>query len=380
MLNNAVSPQSLIRFFARVVAAWDTSVTAPHEMVTMKSHAAQEAKISYRSDRESHAADAGRRDAEAARSLTSEAILGQAVRREYIPHHPQASIRVLTHDFPSEICGWGAHPEYEIHLITKTRGSFIAGDHIGTFAPGHVSLIGPNLPHDWVSDLDEGQVAVDRDAVIQFSDEWIRGVMGLIPELAEVSEMLQRSTRGLVFSGATAWRGAETILACVHSHGTEQIGHLLKLLALFAHAPTDEYELVASEWMGRPTDAASRDAGEAGLSYIFDNLTGDIRLSTAARLAYMSEPTFSKYFKTATGMTFSSMVKKLRIAYARRLLDTTEDSVAQVAALSGYNNMANFNRQFLAEVGTTPTAYRRLESDQKPPPEVFSLNRRAPSP
>jgi transcriptional regulator GlxA family with amidase domain len=74
------------------------------------------------------------------------------------------------------------------------------------------------------------------------------------------------------------------------------------------------------------------------------------------------------------------MVKKLRIAYARRLLDTTEDSVAQVAAMSGYNNMANFNRQFLAEVGTTPTAYRRLESDQKPPPEVFSLNRRAPSP
>jgi AraC-like DNA-binding protein len=41
--------------------------------------------------------------------------------------------------------------------------------------------------------------------------------------------------------------------------------------------------------------------------------------------------------------------------------------------------MANFNRQFLAEVGTTPTAYRRLESDQKPPPELFSLGRRAPS-
>jgi AraC-like DNA-binding protein len=129
--------------------------------------------------------------------------------------------------------------------------------------------------------------------------------------------------------------------------------------------------------MGRPTDAASRDAGEAGLSYIFDNLTGDIRLSTAARLAYMSEPTFSKYFKTATGMTFSSMVKKLRIAYARRLLDTTEDSIGQVATQSGYSNLANFNRQFLAEVGMTPTAYRRLVLAQKPPHQVFSLNTRA---
>src|SRR5664279_3975803 len=76
-----------------------------------------------------------------------------APRREVIPKHPQHSIRTLTHDFPSEICGWNAHPEYEIHLITKTHGSFIAGDHIGTFSPGHVSILGPNLPHDWVSDL-----------------------------------------------------------------------------------------------------------------------------------------------------------------------------------------------------------------------------------
>ena len=330
----------------------------------------------------SHGADAGRsREAQGAHDAHDAAPgpPGPTLRREVIPPHPQASVRVLTHDFPSEICGWGYHPEYEIHLITKTRGSFIAGDHIGTFAPGHVSLMGPNLPHDWVSDLADGQVAQDRDAVIQFTDEWIRGAMEHLPELSELSEMLNRSTRGLVFSGATAWRAAETILACVHSAGVERLAQLFKVLALFAHAPADEYEVVASEWMGRPTDHTARDAGEAGLSYIFENLTGDIRLSTAARLAYMSEPTFSKYFKAATGTTFSSMVKKLRIAYARRLLDTTEHSVAHVATMSGYRNMANFNRQFLAEVGTTPTAYRRLDSGQKPPPEVFSLGLRAPS-
>jgi AraC-like DNA-binding protein len=240
-----------------------------------------------------------------------------------------------------------------------------------------VSIVGPNLPHDWVSDLPEGQVAVDRDAVIQFTDEWIRGAMQLLPELGEAADMLDRSTRGLVFSGATAWRAAETILACVHSSGVEQLGHLFRLLALFTHAPPEDYAVVASEWMGRPTDAGSREAVEAGLSYIFENLTGDIRLSTAAHLAYMSEPTFSKYFKAATGMTFSNMVKKLRIAHARRLLDTTDNSVAQVASMSGYNNMANFNRQFLAETGTTPSKYRRLESAEKPPPELFSLGRRA---
>ncbi len=301
----------------------------------------------------------------------------QLLRREVIPPHPQQSVRVLTHDFPSEICGWGFHPEYEIHLITKTHGSFIAGDHIGTFAPGHVSIVGPNLPHDWVSDLRPGEVAVDRDAVIQFTDEWVRRCMQVIPELSEVDPMLRRSTRGIVFSGATAWRAAETILDVVSSSGTRRVARLFALLGLLAAAPEEDYEVVASEWMGDPTDRNARTAVEAGLGYIFDNLTGDIRLATAARLAYMSEPTFSKYFKAATGMTFSAMVKKLRVAQAQRLLDTTGKTVAQVAAASGYRNMANFNRQFLDEVGMTPTAYRRLEPSQKPPPKVLSLGRRA---
>ncbi len=333
--------------------------------------------ISYRSGPDS-ASGPALPGAPPPRDALAHDALPLAPRREIIPPHPQQSIRALTHDFPSEICGWGSHPEYEIHLITKSHGSFIAGDHIGTFGPGQVSLMGPNLPHDWVSDLPEGQVAVDRDAVIQFTDEWVRGAMTVLPELGEVSDMLQRASRGIVFSGATAWRAAEPILACVHTRGVEQMAHLFKVLALFAQAPPEEYELLASEWLGKPPDASSREAVEAGLTYIFENLTGDIRLSTAAHLAYMSEPTFSKYFKAATGMTFSNMVKKLRIAHARRLLDTTDHSVAQVASMSGYNNMANFNRQFLGEVGTTPTKYRRLESTEKPPPELFSLGLRAP--
>ena len=298
-------------------------------------------------------------------------------RLEIIPPHPQHSIRALTHDFPSEICGWGSHAEYEIHLITKTHGSFIAGDHIGTFVPGHVSIIGPNLPHDWVSDLDPEVIASNRDAVVQFTDEWIRRCQELMPELLELNDMLELSRRGIVFSGATAWRAAEVVMLVINSTGAEQIANLFRLLSMFAHAPEEEREVVASEWMGRPADADARSAVEAGLTYIFENLTGDIRLSTAAQLAYMSEPTFSKYFKRAAGMTFSNMVKKLRIAHARRLLDSTDHAVTQVAAMSGYHNMANFNRQFLSEVGTTPTNYRRMDNSEKPPSEVFSLNTKA---
>lgn len=302
---------------------------------------------------------------------------GKPVQREIIPKDPLRSFRCLIHDFPAEICGWGAHPEYEIHHIQRSSGTFIAGDYVGTFEPGHISIMGPRLPHDWVSDLQPGEVVEDRDVLVQFTDEWIRDCMRIMPELRSLNAMLTRSTRGLVFGGETAMNAARELLALNNTTGPEQLAHLFTLLGILSSAPEDEYQMLASEWIGRQEDETANAAVEAGIAYIFDNLNGDIRLSTAAQLAYMSEPTFSKYFKKACGMTFSNMVKKLRIANARQLLDTTDMSVAQVAASSGYRNMANFNRQFQEELGMTPSAYRKLELSQKPPSETLSLGIKA---
>ena len=87
---------------------------------------------------------------------------------EVIPPHPSKSFRWLEHDYPSEIARWQYHPEIEIHLIRKSSGSLIAGDYIGAFEPGQVSIMGSNLPHDWMSDLQPGEVFVNRDALVQF--------------------------------------------------------------------------------------------------------------------------------------------------------------------------------------------------------------------
>lgn len=299
------------------------------------------------------------------------------MRREIIVPDPQRSFRTLIHDFPSEICGWGAHPEYEIHLIQYSTGSVIAGDYVGSFGPGHLSMMGPMLPHDWVSDLAPGDVVNDRDVLVQFTDEWARSCMSLMPELQRLDVLLKRSRRGVVFSGRTAVEGARHLKDVATSSGPSQVAHMFALLGVLTEAPQDEAEPMASQWMGMSQDEAANAAVEAGLQYIFDNLTGDIRLATAAQLAYMSEPTFSKYFKRVTGMTFSSLVKRLRIAHARRLLDTTNMPVASVATASGYNNMANFNRQFLSEIGMTPSQYRRLDAEEKPQSAPLSLGLRA---
>lgn len=286
--------------------------------------------------------------------------------REVIAVDPLRSFRSFVHDFPSDVCGWASHPEYEIHLIQKSSGSVIAGDYVGTFEPGHVAMMGPHLPHDWVSDLAPGEVVVERDTVVQFTDDWVRGCMQLMPELDRLDRLLQASRRGLEFHGTTAVRARAMIVELVHSTGPAHVARMFELLGVLADAPAPDCLPLASTWFGTSDSSVANQAVEAGLDHIFDNLTGDVRLSTAASLAHMSEPTFSKYFKRASGVTFSNMVKRLRVAHARRLLDTTDESTASIARASGYNNMSNFNRQFLAEVGMTPTAYRRLEPSERP--------------
>ena len=62
------------------------------------------------------------------------------------------SIRYLEHGWPSDLCRWHSHREFELHLIVATRGKAFVGDYIGEFRPGSLFLTGPYLPHNWVTD------------------------------------------------------------------------------------------------------------------------------------------------------------------------------------------------------------------------------------
>ena len=307
----------------------------------------------------------------------AESMLEKEPVREVIPPHPSLSFRWLEHDYPSEIAKWQYHPEFEIHLIRKSTGSFIAGDYIGPFEPGQVSLMGSNLPHDWMSDIKSGEFFENRDVVIQFDWDWIERCITAIPEFAGVRKILQESSRGIVFTGKTRERAELLIERMAKASDFGRVRFLFELLELFASTPKKEKVFLAQEIFKTDSSDEGRLAVESGIAYIFKNLTKEIRMSEAAKLAHMSEPTFSKYFKKASGFTFSDMVKKLRIAHSCRLLDQTKDSVAEICENVGYTNLANFNRQFLAEVGMTPTAYRKLPLDKKPALQLLSLGLKA---
>ncbi|WP_081801571.1 AraC family transcriptional regulator [Arthrobacter sp. 9MFCol3.1] len=296
---------------------------------------------------------------DSAAARLAERLLGMRANREVIPEDPHHSVRWHQHDYPSPEARWNYHPEYEIHLIRKGTGKFIVGDHIGTFEAGHVSLVGSGLPHDWVSDLESGEILENRDAIIQFDGKWVEQAASIVPEMAEVRPLLEQSARGIEFLGGSA----ETAAACIEAMGTStglaRLQHLFELLATLARAPEVERRYLAEEWFRPQLDGQAAAVVDIVLEYVFSNHSGSVKMSEAAALVGMSEPTFSKYFKRATGQNFSDLVRKLRLAHARRLLEQSDKPISDICYEVGFSNLSNFNRHFLNDAGETPRQYRQ---------------------
>ena len=265
-------------------------------------------------------------------------------------------VRCLAHGFPTPLARWHFHDEYELHLIIATSGKAFVGDWIGPFQPGHLVLCGPRLPHNWISlDLPEGGVAI-RDLVIQFPHEPIAHAAEMIPELAELMPLLERARHGIEFFGLSE-RAHAHWLSVKHAHGMQRLAAFCNFLADLARCT--DYRLLSNVQMQGEDD----DTELEQINVIVDRIAGDLAkpLSAADAAAElgMSESRFSRFFRRATGNTFTDFVNRVRVNRACQLLMETDRLVTHICYEVGFNNVANFNRRFLEIKGVTPTEFRR---------------------
>ncbi|HVR51721.1 MAG TPA: AraC family transcriptional regulator [Pseudorhodoferax sp.] len=264
-------------------------------------------------------------------------------------------VRCLAHGFPTPLARWHFHDEYELHLITCTSGKAFVGDWIGQFEPGHLVLCGPRLPHNWIS-LDAGGGVAERDLVIQFEHAPLERAAHELPELREVMALLQRARHGIEFFGMSE-RAHAHWQAVKATRGVRRFGHFCAYLADLAQC--SDYRLLSTVQIQGAEGEGELDQ----INRVVDRITGDLSASVSlADLAVelgMSESRLSRFFKRATGNSFTDFVNMVRINSACRLLMQTDQFVADICYQVGFNNVANFNRRFLELKGVTPTEFRR---------------------
>ncbi len=268
------------------------------------------------------------------------------------------SFKAWEHGYPFHTVRWHFHPEYELHYVVETSGRYFVGDFIGAFGPGNLVLTGPNLPHNWVSDVAGDGTVPLRSRVVQFSAAFIADASRVLPELGACAGLLDLSRSGALFPEATARRVAPLLERLIPASGLARVELFMAILGALCRA--EPRALTSAGYLPDPSGFMSTGINEA-LAWINENIAEQFGETDLAAIADLSPGAFSRSFRRHTGLALVQYVNRLRINLACQMLMRPERMrITDVCFSSGFNNISNFNRQFLAQKGMTPTRFRDL--------------------
>ena len=94
-------------------------------------------------------------------------------------------------------------------------------------------------------------------------------------------------------------------------------------------------------------------------AYIAENIERNLCLSELADLCDLSMHHFARSFKSEIGKTPYQYILDRRLALARRMLTTTQQSIADIAYGVGFSSQSHMTDLFRKILGTTPAKYRQ---------------------
>ncbi|MEJ7779819.1 MAG: AraC family transcriptional regulator [Daejeonella sp.] len=257
---------------------------------------------------------------------------------------------------------WHYHPEYELVMILRSTGGRMVGDHIGNFEEGDLVFMGSLLPHVWVNDPDFANGKVDYLAeaiVIQFVDNFLGETFTQIPEMDLFKNFLKLSNRGMAIKGKVRDEINSIMIKMLPMNGLQRLSHLLIIFDILSRMSDSEFEILASPRSVQNSNPKVSGHFSKINEYILRNFHEDISLPEIAGVANMAVTTFCNFFKEHYRVTFVDYLNKVKIGHVCKLLSEEDFNIVEIAYKCGYNNLANFNKQFKKSKCMTPSEYRK---------------------
>ena len=146
----------------------------------------------------------------------------------------------------------------------------------------------------------------------------------------------------------------------------------LRQLALLQDQPDTEFQtrnLLSEIWLllleemenSKPETNANKNQDRilTMLAYIHSNYAEKITLEEIAGAASVSPRECLRCFRTAIRQSPMEYLIDYRVRAARKLLETTDLSVTEIALRCGFNSPSYFSKQFRSIMGITPNACRK---------------------
>ncbi|MGW0769076.1 GlxA family transcriptional regulator [Streptomyces sp. NPDC002676] len=158
-----------------------------------------------------------------------------------------------------------------------------------------------------------------------------------------------------VLTSAGAAAGMDLCLHLIRrDHGSEIANQVARLCVVPPWRDGGQAQYIARPV---PDNSASDTAGAR--EWALQQLHRPIQLAQLATQAGMSVRTFSRRFLAETGQTPGQWLTAQRLELARRLLESSDLPVDQVAERAGFGSASSLRQHLAAAIGVSPAAYRR---------------------
>ncbi|MCH9661424.1 MAG: AraC family transcriptional regulator [Bacteroidetes bacterium] len=248
------------------------------------------------------------------------------------------------------------HEEFQISYILQGEGSLLVGDRVSPFEQGSIVILGANLPHVFKSFRGEGDSQML--SIFFTKDSFGTGFFDT-EELRSLASIFSKAANGFIIN-----KPSEAILFIFKkiqkASKLDRFLSFIQLLRLLNGAPHLSLSSFISE--KKYTDIEGRRMN-AVMQYTMNHFKEGISLTTIAREAAMTPQAFCNYFKKRTRKTYIAFVTELKIEESVKLLQKeSELSIAEIAELSGFQNISHFNRKFKFLKGMSPLQFRKKSS------------------
>ncbi|WP_296385814.1 AraC family transcriptional regulator [Winogradskyella sp.] len=242
------------------------------------------------------------------------------------------------------------HEEIQLSFIVEGEGTLIVGDTINNYTTGDVLVIGSNLPHVFKSDSESYMQS--HMLTLFFTEQSFGRLFFNLEELNEVQSFFDRSKYGFKLNS-----NLEELRALfLQLKKTSKINRFIILLQLLNRMVESDYTSLSSFVYDKKYSNIEGDRMRNVFEFTFNYYANDITLNEISKVANMTKTAFCKYFKKRTNKTYIQFLNEFRIEKAVNLLKEKSDySIAEIAFMSGFRNISNFNRIFKRIKDKTPS-------------------------
>lgn len=112
------------------------------------------------------------------------------------------------------------------------------------------------------------------------------------------------------------------------------------------------------------TSMTSNPVLQPALDYIHSHKSEQVTLKKAAELCHLSPSYFSRLFAKETSENFTVYLARLKIKWAKKLLEATDMPISQISDELGFNESGYFIKTFKKYEDITPAVYRKYMQEQ----------------